>query len=182
MKRTLMNPELSNRSRQQGAILVVSLILLLVMTILAITVSQMSRMQERMAGNARDSDMSFQAAEAGLRAAENFLSIQTSQPIPCSATKCVVFQQDVLPADLRAQDQISFWNARATDYGTAAIEMTEVTQDPQYVVEEIGFVPDSLTVGKGTPSGRMFYKNTAHGVGGTASALTVVEGTYTRRY
>jgi len=185
-----MNPigtrrELHSGSQQRGAILVVSLILLLIMTILALTVSQTSRMQERMAGNARDSDLSFQAAEAGLRGAETYLTNQTSQPVACSGASCEVFQKDVLPADLRAQDPITFWDARATEYGTGPNDLGGtggVSRNPQYVIEELGFIPDSLTVGKGVPSGRTYYKNTAHGFGGTQSAQTVVESTYTRRY
>jgi len=58
------------RRPQKGAVLVVSVLLLLVMTVLALTASQSTRLQERMAGNARDLDLSFQAGEAGLREAE----------------------------------------------------------------------------------------------------------------
>jgi len=168
--------------QQRGAILVVSLILLLIMTILAVTISQTSRMQEKMTGNARDADLSFQAAEAGLRNSEDYLTKLTVQPVTCSSDPCKVFQQSVMPSDLHAQDK-SFWNAHATEYGVKNTqEIPGVTQDPQYIIEEAGFVPDSLTVGKGVPPGRTFYRNTAHSFGGTESAQTVVQSTFTRRY
>ena len=41
-------------SRQRGAVLVVALLMLLIMTVLGVTAMQMSRMEERMAGNSRD--------------------------------------------------------------------------------------------------------------------------------
>jgi type IV pilus assembly protein PilX len=184
-----MNPisikrEFRPGSRQRGAILVVSLILLLVMTILALTVSQTSRMQERMAGNVRDSDLSFQSAEAGLRGAEKFLWDQTGQPIACGTPPCAtVYQKDALSGtDLRVQPK-SWWDANAREYGvTSAQDVVGVKEDPRYVVEELGFTPYSLTVGKGVPAGRTFYRNTAHGYGGTDSAQTVVETTFTRPY
>jgi len=169
--------------RQRGAILVVSLILLLVMTVLALAVSQSSRMQERMTGNVRDSDLSFQAAEASLRDAEDFLWRQTNQPIPCSTAPCSVYQKDWFNGiDLRTQTQ-SWWNDKGKEYGVAGTkELTEVKRDPQVVIEELGFTPFSLTVGRGVPAGRTFYRNTARGVGGTDSAQTVLESTFTRPY
>ena len=56
--------------RQQGAALVVALIMLLVMTVLGIAAMQVTRIEERMAGNSRDVNLAFQGAEAGLRDAE----------------------------------------------------------------------------------------------------------------
>jgi type IV pilus assembly protein PilX len=175
--------ERHGRSRQGGAILVISLILLLVMTILALTVAQTSRVQERMAGNVRDSDLSFQAAEAGLRDAENFLWSRTSQPITCGAAPCDVYQQDAFEdVDLRVQDE-AWWQGNGKEYGVAgAQEVLGVQEDPRYVIEELGFARFSLTVGKGLPTGRTFYRNTAHAYGGTKTAQTVVEDTFTRPY
>jgi len=57
--------------RQSGAALIVSLILLLVMTLLGVSAMQTNVLEEKMAGNFRDRDLAFQAAEAALRHAEN---------------------------------------------------------------------------------------------------------------
>lgn len=182
MNSTLMKSA-AHTKRQQGAVLIVSMILLLVMTILALTVSQSSLMQERMAGNIRDSDLSFQAAEASLRGAEQFLWSQTSQPIPCSTAPCTVFQKDALGSiDMHAQTE-SWWDSNGREYGlTGSQELEGVKKDPRVVIEELGFTPYSLTVGKGVPGGRTFYRNTAHGFGGTKSAQTVIVSTFTRPY
>ncbi|TWC40074.1 type IV pilus assembly protein PilX [Pseudomonas sp. SJZ079] len=56
-----------NAARQQrGVVLAVSLILLLLLTILAITASTSSSLQERMASNAQESNVAFQASESAL--------------------------------------------------------------------------------------------------------------------
>lgn len=56
----------SLRERQQGFVLVVSLILLLILTILAIGAASSSSLQSRMAANAQDMNLAFQSAESGL--------------------------------------------------------------------------------------------------------------------
>lgn len=56
--------------RQRGATLIVALVMLLLISLLAIGGMQGSVMQERMASNAHDGAISFQASEAGLRQAE----------------------------------------------------------------------------------------------------------------
>ena len=56
--------------RQRGAVLVVTLIFLMVITILAITSLQVSTVEERMAGNLKDWNIAMQAAEAAMRDAE----------------------------------------------------------------------------------------------------------------
>ncbi len=60
----------STRRKQSGAVLIVGLILLLVMTMLGLTAMQTTSLEERMAGNMRDRGIAFQAAELALRAGE----------------------------------------------------------------------------------------------------------------
>ena len=58
---------------QQGSALLVSLIILVVMTLLGLSGMRTSVMEEKMAGNMRDSELAFQAAEAALRDAEKYI-------------------------------------------------------------------------------------------------------------
>ena len=55
---------------QSGAVLPISLIMLLLLTLIGVTGSQMTGLEEKMAGNMRDRNIAFQAAEAALRDAE----------------------------------------------------------------------------------------------------------------
>jgi type IV pilus assembly protein PilX len=70
MLRTSVSLDL-HPQRQSGFVLVVALILLLVLTLLGLAAAQSTSLEERMAGNARNHDMAFQAAEAGLYAAQS---------------------------------------------------------------------------------------------------------------
>jgi type IV pilus assembly protein PilX len=62
-----------NIQRQNGSALIVSLTILLVLTILGVSAMRTTSLQEKMAGNARDNDVAFQAAESAIREAERFL-------------------------------------------------------------------------------------------------------------
>jgi len=52
---------------QRGAVLVISLLFLVILTILGVTAMTTTTFEERMAGNTRDVGLAFQAAEAALR-------------------------------------------------------------------------------------------------------------------
>jgi Tfp pilus assembly protein PilX len=59
--------------RERGAVLIFALIILLIMTVLAISGIGNSTLEQRMAGNYSQSMTAFQAAEQGLRAVEDWL-------------------------------------------------------------------------------------------------------------
>lgn len=65
---------LFDSSRQAGAALITSLIFLTVLTILGMSTLGTALLESRMAGNARDRSIAFQAAEMGLRDAELYIS------------------------------------------------------------------------------------------------------------
>ena len=67
--------------QQRGAVLVVSLLLLLVMTVLALGASQTTRLQERMSAGMRDRDLAFESSEAGLRTGERIIDSLARSPI-----------------------------------------------------------------------------------------------------
>jgi len=59
---------------QTGMTLVVSLVILIALTILGVSSMQSTRTEISMAGNLRDAGITFNAAEAGLRAGEAFVN------------------------------------------------------------------------------------------------------------
>ena len=174
---------------QKGAILVIALLMLLVLTLLALAAMNMSFNQERMAGNARNVNTAFQAAEAGLRDGEQWLTNLTARPNPCVGAPCEVYDRAGLPdltveaPDLRFLED-TWWDTNGRTYGTETDSpaIDGVARAPDTVIENYAFVPDSLTVGAGPPTGRDFYKITSQGTGGVDAARAVVESTFTRRY
>lgn len=63
----------SSANREKGAALITSLIFLTVLTILGMSTLGTALLESRMAGNMRDRNIAFQAAEMGLRDAELFI-------------------------------------------------------------------------------------------------------------
>ena len=66
--------------KQRGAILIVALIFLMVMTVLILASIRGTVMQERMASNLYDRSLAFQAAEAALREAERWVLENSPKP------------------------------------------------------------------------------------------------------
>lgn len=58
------------RHSEQGAVLITGLIFLMILTMLGLSSSQVSGLEQRMAGNHRDQSLAFHMAEAALRAGE----------------------------------------------------------------------------------------------------------------
>ncbi|MCG6866336.1 MAG: hypothetical protein LJE58_13025 [Thiogranum sp.] len=63
----------TRKASQRGAILIVSLLMLLVMTLIGVTAVSTTTLQEKMAGNNRQRQLAFQAASSALRDAETWL-------------------------------------------------------------------------------------------------------------
>ena len=70
-----------NYNEQSGMVLVVSLMILISLTILGVTTMQATRTEVAMAGNQRESGLTFNAAEAGLRSAESFVNTSISKNV-----------------------------------------------------------------------------------------------------
>lgn len=56
------------RSQQSGMVLLISLVLLLMLTLIAIAAAHQSSLQTRMAANSQQQNIAFQAAESGISA------------------------------------------------------------------------------------------------------------------
>jgi type IV pilus assembly protein PilX len=178
--------------RQRGAVLVVSLLLLLVMTVLALGASQTTRLQERMSASMRDRDLAFESSEAGLRNGERIIDSLAVAPSPCNSGRCQVYDRGVLPASRAFQTQ-DWWDANswayATDESFSTTRASEISgsgmagADPQFVVEELEEVSDSLSVPpSGPPPSRIYYRITSAAQGGTQQAQVVLESTFARRF
>ena len=191
--------------QQNGAVLIVSMLLLLVITVLALGATQSTRLQERMAGSQRNYDVAFQAAEAGLRAGERMIDSTSmlTPPLPCAAVTsppCKVYERGYLVTSTGGatyEDQAfqsdPWWTARAQTYsasstpligGTASDGGALASTDPEFYVEELEEVPDSLsTPPTGPPPSRIYYRIISRGKGGSgANAQVVLHSTYVRRF
>lgn len=163
--------------REQGAVLIVALVMLLLLTVVGLAGMQDANLQESMAGNMRDRNIAFQVAEAGLRAGENELRKATitapvSAPVvrpgdPCFWWTCggsaTVFNWSASPAV-----------TASLNYGVP---------NPQYVIELLPALPaaaagNSAKFGEDTLS--RVYRVTSRAGGGSGESIVVVQSTFKR--
>jgi type IV pilus assembly protein PilX len=175
------------QNKQQGIALVISLIMLLMMTLLGLSAMNTSLMEEKMAGNSRDVELAFQAAETALRDAEIWLADQVNEPAGTSSGINRVWSPDSLDPD--TTNAISWWQevnqvwwlAEAEAYG---ITINNIKTVPHSVIEYKQFIPDTLLIGEGSSSdkGMTYYQVTARGTGGSDQARVLLQSTTARRY
>jgi type IV pilus assembly protein PilX len=167
---------------QRGAALITALLLLVVLTILALSVMQMSRVQEKMVGNTRDLNVAFEAAEAAVRNGEALVRKQTSA-VDCSASaSCKSWIKGSAP-DLANQSP-DWWASTATAFADPTGKaMGAVKDNPRYVIEHLAFVrTDGGVESSVEPVGRDFYEVTARSTGASGLANTVVQTTFARKF
>lgn len=168
--RTLAMP-----NTQRGATLIVALIMLLLIAIIGVASMQSTTMQERMAGNMRDQNIAFQAAEAGLRDREAWLESLTARP----SLRAWLLTRGGL--DLTTT--FPFGAAGVVEFGDAGtVDLSQVLADPTMVMEEMEFIPDSLVQGYDPGRGRDFYRVISAGAGQTDNSESVLETTYAKRF
>ena len=168
-----------NASRQKGAVLLVSLMILLVLTLLTLVAMSGSTMQERIAGSTRSLDLSLQAAESALREAEadiggiGVVSSITGMPnVRPTGWYSYINDKtalDALYAEVRTDGpKPSAWDSGTATYAVGAddIGIARISDNPpQYFVEAMPPVPDaggSLEAGATLP-GVTMYRITALG-------------------
>ena len=124
------------QSRQQGATLIMTLLVLLVVSLLAISSAERATLQDRMVGSQRDADIAFEMAEEALSEAETLL--ETGQ---------------VTPADFSSQGEAPDPYEHATwEPGGGSREATQTHNRwvkeysdatiPRFIIERIGRIGD----------------------------------------
>ncbi|HDY86393.1 hypothetical protein LCGC14_0553940 [marine sediment metagenome] len=160
--------------KQQGVVLVISLIMLLIMTILAISSMSTTILEEKMSGNFKDRNMAFQAAEAGLRAGESYL--RTTPVLPVFDGSGGLYLPTTLGLPRWKPDNWASINSR--EY---ICTLSGVTTAPRYIIEELLPVNEpggSLEAGVAAES--RYYRITSKAFGGTESSFVMLQTTYKR--
>jgi type IV pilus assembly protein PilX len=163
--------------RQDGAALITSLMLLLVLTLLGLAGMQSSLLEERMAGNMGNRNMAFQAAEAALRDAEYYLENAT---LPSFNGTNGLYQPAAVGNTPR-WEAVNWDDTDSRDI-SGSNTITGVAQQPRYIVEDLGALPSndqSLVAGQAMSDVRA-YRVTARGVGGSGLAQVVLQTTFKR--
>jgi type IV pilus assembly protein PilX len=172
----------SNYKRQSGITLVVSLIILVSLTILGVTSMQATRTEVSMAGNLRESGLTFNAAEAGLRAAEAF--------VIASATKTIYNDASIGLYDDTVDDpdyvNLTTWD----DSQLATTTLAYIKAQPNFIVKYLGDRSQNEVAavniggyGSAQPGKTVSnFRITARGVGQTGNSSRMVQSYFGKEF
>lgn len=176
------------KNKQEGVVLIVSLIMLLMMTLLGVTAMNTSSMEEKMAGNSRDVELALESSETALRNAELWLANQAVELEPKSNGSTRIWTLNAM--DPTTSNAVNWWQERNTAWWgnnavayDASVTLPLINSDPYTIIEYKQFIPDDLLVGNGNSSqGITYYRVTARGTGGSDYAKVLLQSTTARRY
>ncbi len=170
---------------QNGAALIVSLIILVIVTLLGVSAIRSSLLEEKMAAHSYDRNLAFQAAETALRIGEAY--VEANKPIPSYDDT-----DDSCPADFAAinncnngvcpppdKDCESRWEV--TEFNgwiDAEVSLTLTSNAPQYFIEYLG---NTFPCSDGSPSDPMNckrYRITARSSPGQGRATVILQSVF----
>jgi type IV pilus assembly protein PilX len=182
------------RHLQRGVVLVTSLLLLLVVTIMALSMFRSSGMQEKVAGNMREKQRALQAAVSAETFAEQWLisNVGTSPPAVCNSLMIAPLQGQIcsnqlwlsLPAGLTVANVPWVVNGitnvgvtyTPTGMTVAAVNQSAPSSN-SYAVAPTFYISDGgLSIDPNVPG--EVYQIDAVGYGGNGNTAAVVESTY----
>ena len=183
--------------REQGAVLAIGLLILVVMTLIGVTAMTTTSLENKMAGNLKDWNLALQAAEGGLRDAEtdvattNRVSGLTNAVVNCAPVTPAASEQDgqcISPVGASTsiwqtidwtdsaptKNYVKYGNKTGASGYTAAQGYAAV---PRYIIEP---VPDFGKPGKSLdfPTPTKTFRVTAVGYGGSTLASLMLQSTY----
>jgi type IV pilus assembly protein PilX len=190
-----------SRRREQGTVLLVALMFLIVLTLLGLAAMTGTTLEERMAGNSRDYNIALQAAEAALRDAEADLKgtgvtigrtlsissfpitlIGTATPSGCVAGGLCIIVNETTQLYNSASVSWGASSTTSTRYGSftgaSAIGGIPTAQQPRYVLELMQFadgINKDRVVGASTTVDYYYIRITARGWGVNAQTQVTLQ-------
>ena len=180
--------KVSHKNGQNGAVLFVSLIMLILLTLIGVTGSQVTGLEEKMAGNNRDQNIAFQSAEAALRAGEARIeaiwnSGNGSIQAFCDGTAGLFHANGIAGCDgggcatacpAPDEETASTWtdNSKSISVATGS---TLVENQPRYFITYVNYSDDGASPPVVT---NYYFTITARGTGGQDTSQVVLRSYY----
>ena len=173
-----------------------ALMFLLVLAVIGVAALNSTLMQEKMVSGTKDTNIAFQAAEAGLRDAETDVAKNIASgtvfTAACAQGLCTPPAQWTPPSSTDISKSIDWSNAALTrTYGhyTGAPVLPDVAAQPLYVIEQVSNTPPSgvgtsLGIGCGAPcasssgGGTYYYRLTVLATGVHPETRVILQSTY----
>lgn len=177
-------------AKQDGMVLIVGLVMVLLITIVGLSAIRGTGLQENMAGNMRDRNVAFQAAESALREGETIVA-PTNKVLPafeCAAGAGLCQDLSVVPQNSVLYMTKANWKLSAKE---SPLVLEGVENKPSYLLEELQVdigasaaaegsaidVGGMMTTGDAVP-----YRITAKGFGLSKDTEVIVQSAYKRRF
>lgn len=179
-----MKTQIKLVNKQCGSVLIISLVIMVVLTILGVSGMRTAVLEEKMAGNMRDSQLAFQAAEATLKQAEQYIDE--------NIVSIVNFDTDGSDG-LYSTDIYQPWNNIAWD-SSDSLEYTDFDSDysvkasPRFIIQHLVSQKNDIddlnlnNYGQGTGAGRIeMFVITARATGISGKSVVTLQSTYGKR-
>jgi type IV pilus assembly protein PilX len=185
----MITPTYRVRHLQRGVVLVSSLLLLLVVTIMALSMFRSFGIQEKIAGNMREKQRALQAAESAQQYAEVWLinNSATSAPVACAAQLNANAAQGQICSNKLWQVVPSVttlpWQIAGTNVGVTYtppnmhVQAASASTANTYISAPIFYISDAGASADPSVPGEVFQIDAA-GYGGNGNTVAVVESTY----
>ena len=170
------------RRGQRGIALMTSVLLLIVLTIMALSMMRSYGVEERIAGNTRDKQRAFNAAVSAQQYAEYWLASGTAPASTTCGTGLVAMTAGEVCTNAITNLNVLPWSTGVnyTQFTTAGGNgvmaavgsgVGNYYSTPTFYIQDLGAAPGALGNGE-------LYQVDAVGYGGSAATVAIVESTY----
>ena len=162
---------------EEGVVLVLCLITLVVLTLIGVSTMTTSRLEVEISGNDKTAKEAFYATELALTVGETVVESLLSR---------ADLEEDTTPGRY-AKLNLNEWKTLVWDNAHAAVVPTvpsglKVFAPPRYILGEWTLRRDSLRTGTGIQRGVYEFDITARGTGSSATSETILQSVYAKRY
>lgn len=169
-------------NRQQGVTLIVSLVILVALTVIGVSSMQSTRTEISMAGNLRELDTTFNAAEVGLRDAEAYVANSISKTVYADPANGLYDKTD--------EDPLYGDPATWTSAQNATTSLAHVKEQPLFIIRYLGDRSQNEVAavnigGYGSAQPGITVSNfriTARGTGQSGNARRVLQSYYGKEF
>lgn len=191
--------KMNNKNNQHGAVMITVLILSMVLTVAVMSQMNIILLNEKIVANQKYRQVGFQASEAAIREAEEWLENEAFSPLPADSDQVLSLMEGEEGHDINQwalHKDSDWWKSNGISALTDLSKLPDVDGDgvndlpnidddnyrPRYIMEYYAYVQDSLVTGQQRDEqGRNFYRITTRGFGGSDSARVTLQTTYSRR-
>lgn len=169
--------------RQNGSVLLVTIIVLIAITMMSVVAMKSSILQEKLAAGAMDQNIAFQAAESALRDAEIHINadINANAGFNDACNNGLCFPST---SSISTWDAINNWKTsdKPIIFGskTSASPMPDLALQPRYIIELLPNLPAGFgeSSALGASSGGTAYRITAMGWGQRSTTQIMLQSIY----